>query len=208
MLQLPLKLIDDQSLLQGISYLTRRDSDLAKIVQQLGTPPLWSREPGFATLIHIILEQQVSLASAKAAFLKLEGAADQVTPRRFFEFSDEALKSFGFSRQKTRYGRLLATALLQNELNLETLQEQDDDTVRRELTKITGIGAWTANIYLLMALRRPDVLPVGDLALAKAIQEVKQLPARPDSAQLEKIALPWQPWRSVAVRILWHYYLR
>lgn len=205
---LPPNLIDEESLLQGMAYLTQRDPDLAKIVQQLGTPPLWSREPGFATLIHIILEQQVSLASAKAAFLKLAEAAGQVTPRRFLDFSDEALKSFGFSRQKTRYGRLLATAILQNKLNLESLRELDDEAVRRELTRITGIGVWTANIYLLMALRRPDVLPIGDLALAKAVQEIKQLPARPDSDRLEKIARPWQPWRSVAVRILWHYYLR
>jgi len=184
------------------------DSDLAKVVEQLGHPPLWSREPGFGTLIHIILEQQVSLASAQSAFDKLNDAAgDELTPKTFLSFSDSNLKEFGFSRQKAKYGRELSAALANETLSLDTLHRMDDSNARDTLMDIKGIGPWTANIYLLMALLRPDVWPSRDLAVKKAIGDIKDLNETPGTEEADEIALQWKPWRAVATRILWHHYL-
>jgi DNA-3-methyladenine glycosylase II len=168
---------------------------------------MWAREPGFPTLIHIILEQQVSLASARAAYDRLLAAASPLTPDRFLELDDAQLKRIGFSRQKTAYGRELAGAILGGRLDLAGLETLDDADVRSELTGIKGIGPWTADIYLLMALRRPDVWPSGDLALASAAQRVKRLAARPTPDELDTLGADWAPWRAVAARLLWHYYL-
>jgi DNA-3-methyladenine glycosylase II len=168
---------------------------------------MWAREPGFPTLIHIILEQQVSLASAKAAYQRLLAAASPLTPDRFLELDDAALKRIGFSRQKTAYSRELARAVLSGRLDLAELETRDDVTVRSELTQIKGIGPWTADIYLLMALRRPDVWPSGDLALATAAQRVKRLASRPTPDELDALGAKWKPWRAVAAWLLWHYYL-
>jgi DNA-3-methyladenine glycosylase II len=168
---------------------------------------MWSREPGFPTLIHIILEQQVSLASAKAAHDRLLAAASPLTPQRFLELDDARLKLIGFSRQKTAYGRHLAQSIVSGRLSLESLGALDDDAVKSELMKVKGIGSWTADIYLLMALGRRDAYPSGDLALAVAAREAKRLDARPTAQELEAVGEPWRPWRAVAARLLWHYYL-
>jgi len=199
--------LSQKSLLEGISHLCEIDSDLSIVVDGLGNPPLWSREPGFPTMIHIILEQQVSLASARAAFSKLELAAGGLTPERFLEFTDTELREIGFSRQKTIYGRALSGSILNGMLDFGELHRLDDTTARNKLMKIKGIGPWTADIYLLMALLRPDVFPSGDLALAKAVKEIKNLAETPDPKNLHKIAEQWKPWRAIAARILWHYYL-
>lgn len=191
----------------GLQALCDRDPDLAQILAKLGPPPMWAREPGFPTLIHIILEQQVSLASAKAAYDRLLATASPLTPARFLELDDVALKTIGFSRQKTTYGRELAQAIVSGSLDLSELKNMDDAAVRAELIKVKGIGPWTSDIYLLMALRRPDVWPGGDLALAVAAQEVKQLTARPTPEELDTLGANWRPWRAVAARLLWHYYL-
>ena len=199
--------LNPKSLLEGISYLVKMDTDLAKVIFDLGDPPLWSREPGFPTMIHIILEQQVSLASARAAFIKLEESVGQLTPERFLEFTDGELKGIGFSKQKTLYSRELSKAILKNELDLGELSNLDDTSARNELMKIKGIGPWTADIYLLMALLRPDIWPSGDLALAKAAQKIKNLSSIPSAEVLDEIAVQWKPWRAVAARVLWQYYL-
>jgi len=191
----------------ALSALTACDARLARIVTDLGPPPLWAREPGFPTLLRIILEQQVSLASARAAFDRLQEIATPLTPARFLELDDATLKAVGFSRQKTRYGRELAGAILSGGLDLEGLHALDDDAVRAELVKVPGIGRWTADIYLLMALCRPDVWPVGDLALAVAAQRALELPSMPTPAEMASLGEPWRPWRAVAARVLWHYYL-
>jgi DNA-3-methyladenine glycosylase II len=199
--------LNKEALASAVDQLVVIDPDLAGIARKIGLPPLWERPAGFATLIHIILEQQVSLASAKAAFERLLALASPLTPARFLAFDEATLKAIGFSRQKAGYGRLLAEALLAGQLDLAALEQMDDATVRAQLTAIKGIGPWTANIYLLMVLRRPDIWPSGDLALAVAVQQIKQLPARPTTPELETIALAWQPWRAVAARLLWHHYL-
>jgi len=207
MIQIPVPTLTKETFRRGLRFLSRRDPDLKRILNDLGPPPLWARQPGFPTLIHIILEQQVSLASARAAMDRLRAAASPLTPSRFLEFDNATLKTIGFSRQKTAYGRHLAQSILKGQLNLAALTKMDDETARTELLKIRGIGSWTANIYLLMALRRPDILPSGDLALAVAAQQVKRLKARPTQDELEKLGVAWRPWRAVAARVLWHYYL-
>lgn len=186
--------------------LAARDRDLAAILARFGPPPLWARPATFATLVHIILEQQVSLASARAAFDRLR-ARGALTPQSFLAFDDATLKAIGFSRQKTAYCRLLAQALTDGALKLAALQRMNDDEARAALTRLKGIGAWTADIYLLMALRRADIWPRGDLGLLVALQQVKHLPARPSFIEFDALGEQWRPYRAVAARLLWHHYL-
>ncbi len=200
-------ILNENVFTQSVRVLANRDAHLAGVLQKYGTPPLWVREPGFPTLVYIILEQQVSLASAKAAFDRLNAAVRPLTPRRFLKLNDVELKRIGFSRQKTLYTRLLADSLACNHFDLRYLHELHDDAARKMLTAFKGIGNWTADIYLLSALRRPDIWPVGDLALATAVQEVKRLRSRPSPEKLEKISAPWRPYRAVAARLFWHAYL-
>lgn len=195
------------SLVTAVDELAARDADLAGIVARFGPPPLWDREPGFATLLHIVLEQQVSLASAAAAFGRLRATVDPLTPAGFLVLTDAELLAIGFSRQKARYGRALAEAIETGALNLEALASSDDDIVHERLQTVPGIGPWTSTIYLLMVLGRPDVWPVGDIALAAAVGEVKGLEGRPGPAEMAELGEAWRPWRSVAARLFWHDYL-
>ena len=192
---------------KAVRELAARDADLGRVVEAFGRPPMWDRDQGFPTLILLILEQQVSLASARATFAKLNDAVGELTPRRLLKLDDTEMRELGISRQKTRYTRLLAEAVADGELDVDALPALPDDDVRERLTRITGIGQWTADVYLLMSLKRPDIWPVGDLALAVAAQEVKGLDDRPKADALTVIGEPWRPWRAVAARILWHYYL-
>lgn len=187
--------------------LASSDGHLARAYQHYGAPPLWAREPSFATLIHIILEQQVSLASAKAAFGKLSETVGEITPENILALSDEEMKAAYFSRQKAVYARELSTAVLEQDLKLEELHELSDEEVRARLTSVKGIGRWTSDIFLLMCLLRPDVMPVGDIALHQAWKDLKGLETRPTSAEFPSIAERWRPFRSVAARLLWHFYL-
>jgi DNA-3-methyladenine glycosylase II len=196
------------SLAAAVDELAARDADIAGIVARFGRPPLWDREPGFATLLHLILEQQVSLASAAAAFGRLRAAADPLTPARFLELTDAELLAIGFSRQKARYGRALASAIEAGALDLDALVATDDEAVHEALQVVPGIGPWTSTIYLLMVLGRPDVWPVGDIALAAAVGEVKGLARRPGPGEMAELGEAWRPWRSVAARLFWHDYLR
>ena len=191
----------------AVAELTARDPDLAAIVARYGPPPLWDREPGFPTLLHIVLEQQVSLASARAAFDRLRAVAEPLTPSRFLELGDAQLLSIGFSRQKARYGRALAAAIGCGELDLEGLVDLADEGVHAALQAIPGIGPWSSTIYLLMVLGRPDVWPVGDIALSESVGAVKGLGYRPGGAEMVELGDAWRPWRSVAARLFWHDYL-
>ncbi|MBE9199182.1 MULTISPECIES: DNA-3-methyladenine glycosylase 2 family protein [unclassified Nodularia (in: cyanobacteria)] len=196
-----------ESFTYGLEVLAKIDSDLARILETLGSPPRWERESGFPTLLRIILEQQVSLAAAKAVFNRLAGVVISLTPENFIKLGDVQLQEIGFSRQKMRYCRELADAILTGQLDLAQLETMDETAIRTELKLIKGIGDWTVDIYLLMALKRPDVFPKGDLGIAIALQNIKGLPTRPTPAQIEVMAQNWRPWRAVATRILWHYYL-
>ncbi|MDX2500939.1 MAG: DNA-3-methyladenine glycosylase 2 family protein [Deltaproteobacteria bacterium] len=192
---------------RAIQYLCDKDADLAHILTKLNPPTFWTRKPGFASLIRIILEQQVSLASARASFDRLRTAVSPLTPERFLKLDEARLKSCGFSRQKSAYSRNLAIAIVDGHLNLKRLETMADKKAAAELVRIKGIGPWTANIYLLTVLRRPDIWPKEDLALAVAAKKIKRLKARPAPHELENLSEAWKPWRAVAARLLWHYYL-
>ena len=155
----------------------------------------------------LLLIPQIHLASAKAAFLKLNAHLGTVSPQVFLELDDKTLKSFGFSHQKTRYGRIVAESVLDGILDFDALSHLPDEQVKKTLMSITGIGHWTSDIYLLMCLLRPDVWPHGDRALAVAALEAFGLNEVPDYDTLRKMAQQWKPWRSVAARLLWHHYL-
>jgi len=199
--------LNKKSLIEAVEYLEVRDRHLKLVVSKFGPPPLWEREEGFKTLIYIILEQQVSLASAKAAYDKLLKKIGSITSVNFLKLSDVELKLIGFSRQKTSYGRNLADAIITERLNLTELSDLDDSQAKEQLMNIKGIGPWTADIYLMMALGRPDIWPNGDIALASAVQKLKGIASRPSFEELNSMSLKWKPWRAVAARILWHYYL-
>jgi DNA-3-methyladenine glycosylase II len=199
--------LNEKNLILACEKLAKTDSDLASIFETHGTPPLWAREANFATLVHIILEQQVSVASALSAFNKLKERLGEVTPEGVLCLSDEEMKTVYFSRQKTIYARELAKAVLDGNLNLKQLENLPDEEVKHELKKIKGIGDWTADIYLLMALLRADVMPKGDLALHVAWQKLKKSERRPASEEFLQIAEKWKPFRAAAARLLWHFYL-
>lgn len=192
---------------QAAQELIKRDPSFAQIIDCYDLPPFWQRQPGFSTLVHIILEQQVSLASAQAAYNRLQTRCSPLIPEQFLKLTDVELKQIGFSRQKTRYGRALASAILDKTLDLNSLSTLNDQAVREQLMQVKGIGVWTANIYLLMALKRPDIWPKGDLALQTAIQQLKGLTQRPNSDEAQIMSEVWRPWRAVAARLLWHFYL-
>ncbi len=199
--------MDDATLAGAVEELSRRDPALAAAVARFGAPPLWAGDPGFGTLVQIILEQQVSLASGRAAFGRLRVAASPLTAATFLGLDDAALLRIGFSRQKARYARALAAALAAGTLDLDAIASLDDSAAQAALLALPGIGPWTASIYLLMVLRRPDVWPAGDIALQQAAGDALGLAGRPGPDALAAIGDRWRPWRSVAARILWHDYL-
>lgn len=196
------------TLREGVDDLCRRDPRLAGIVERFGPPPLFARPRGFATLVWIILEQQVSLASAAATYARLEAAlGGAVTPEAVRGLGAGGLAAVGFTRQKARYVTGLADRIAAGELDLARLARLDDDAAGGVLLEVPGVGPWTAGVYLLMALRRPDVWPPGDLGLHTSMAEVGCVRAPPSSAAAAAHALRWRPWRAVAARLLWHSYL-
>ena len=188
--------------------LFRKDKDLRRISKEHGYPPMWTRPATFQTLILFILEQQVSLASAYAAFRKLREKIGYVMPEKILAMSDEELRSCYFSRQKIVYARGLATALIDEEFNLQQFEFEEDNVVRTTLKKLKGIGEWTTDIYLIHALRRLDIFPLGDLALVNAMKEIKRLAALTTKDELLKISELWKPYRSIATMMFWHYYIQ
>jgi len=192
---------------QALACLKEQDPDLKEILSTCGPPLLRKRAQGFPTLVHIILEQQVSVPSADAVFLRLRKALPAFNPDEFLKLNNHTLRQMGFSRQKSRYCRHLADLISQREFNLNDLRKMTDEQARSSLCTIPGIGPWTADIYLLTALGRPDIWPAGDLALAAAIRQVKRFKTRPSPEQLTAVADRWKPWRSAAACILWHYYV-
>ena len=199
--------LTQKSLALAARELAARDAMLAGIHAVHGDPPLWRRATGFQTLVHIILEQQVSLKSARAMLVRLEGAIQPFTPLRFIELGEGYLRGLGVTRQKSAYLLHLADSIVKGELSFEKLARMSDDDARLALTRIKGIGLWSADVYLLMAMRRADIWPAGDLALAVAMKELKGLPTRPNPVELERLAEQWRPHRAVAARMLWQYYL-
>lgn len=187
--------------------LANRDASFSSIISDFGYPPFWNRPNTFESLIHIILEQQVSLASALAALQKLKERTGQITPETLLILSDEELKACYFSRQKTVYAKHLAENLLNGNLNLSQLALLPDEEVRQKLIAIKGIGNWTTDIYLIFVLHRTDVFPIGDLAVVNALKRLKNLPPETSKERLLQIAEAWKPFRTIATMLLWHEYL-
>ena len=188
--------------------LAEKDDDLQLIIDTYGYPPLFARRPIFETLLHIILEQQVSLASAKAALNKLKEKIGAILPEKLLLLTDIELRACYFSRQKIIYSRDLATAIINKQLNLDELILLPDETVRTELKKIKGIGDWTTDVYMMMAMQRADLFPVGDIALVNSMKVIKYLPVQTGKEVLLSIAEKWRPYRTVAAFLLWHAYIK
>jgi DNA-3-methyladenine glycosylase II len=183
------------------------DPDLAFILYNYGYPPFWARPNNYETLVHIILEQQVSLASALATLTRLREKVGTITPENVALLTDEEFRACYFSRQKTAYVRNLTGKILAGELNLLELETWTDDEVRQKLITLKGIGNWTVDVYLIMVLHRLDIFPPGDLAAVNALKQLKKLPKETKLEILLEIAAGWQPYRTVATMLIWHYYL-
>ena len=194
-----------QSLEAAAKALAERDPHLALIHGAHGTPPMWARPPGFSTLLRIVLEQQVSLVSARAMFLRLKSNIEPFTASGFIEAGEAPLRGLGVTRQKAHYCVQVAQAFTNGELR--QVGRMNDEDAHAALLRIKGVGPWTASIYLLMALRRPDIWPNGDIALAAAASRLLGMKGRVSFSQLAEIGEGWRPYRSVAARMLWQYYL-
>lgn len=203
----PPRQLTPASLSRGAQQLAEADPDLGAVLARLGEPPMWEREPGFATLIQIILEQQVSLAAARTMYQRLTAHLGAMTPELVHAIQVNGLRDFGLTRQKAGYCHGLASRILDGSLDLDLIDHGPDAAGRQALLAVPGLGPWSVDIYYLMALRRPDVWPRGDLALAAALREVKHLDALPSRDEQQLLASAWAPWRSVAARILWAHYL-
>lgn len=201
-------IFSEADLARVCKQLAKKDPHIKEIISQHGYPPFWSRKPSFETLIHIILEQQVSLASAKAALVKLKEKIGAVTPKKLLLLSDEELKTCYFSRQKIVYARCLANAIESGELSIKKLQHLPDEEVRIALTQIKGVGNWTVDVFLMMVLHRTDLFPTGDIALINSVKHVKQLPAHTTKEKILELAEAWRPNRTVAVFVFWHAYIK
>jgi DNA-3-methyladenine glycosylase II len=196
-----------ETLAEGVRQLALRDADFAALYRRNGLPPMWARRPGFPTLVHIVLEQHVSIVAARSLFRRVREQLGGMTPERVLERGANGLHRLGLTRQKATYCHALAQAVADGSLSLTGIARSDDTAGRAALLQLRGIGPWSADIYYLMALRRPDVWPVGDLALAVALHEIKRLRRRPEPERQLELSAAWAPWRSVAARLLWHYYL-
>ena len=185
-----------------------QDSCMLKIIEEYGYPLIFSRPANFETLIHIILEQQVSLTSAKAALVQLKQKIGEVTAEKILLLTDQELRDCYFSRQKIRYAKCLAEEVINGSLIIDELYKKSDEEVSIQLKKIKGIGNWTVDVFLMMALQRCNCFPIGDIALINSIKHVKQLPKETSKEEILQIAEQWQPYRTIAAYILWWAYIK
>jgi DNA-3-methyladenine glycosylase II len=200
--------LDEGALAEAVRALARIEPRFAHVVERHGPPPLWPREPGFETLVLLMLEQQVSLAQARAMYARIVGAAGNVTPANMLRLGEPGLRALGVTRQKSGYLAALALQLERKSLDLHALASLSDVEAGAALDALHGVGPWTAQCYLLFALRRSDVFPAADLALMEAVRGLWKLRARPSAEALARRARAWSPHRAVAARLLWHHYLR
>lgn len=198
-------ILTNDSLTAAAQLLASRDRHLALIYRAHGVPPMWARRPGFQTMLRIVLEQQVSLISARSMFNRLRSNIDPFTAAGFIEFGEQRLRLLGVTRQKAHYCVRVAQAFTNGDL--KKIAGLSDEEAHAALLRIKGVGPWTANIYLLMALKRPDIWPDGDIALASSVGRLRKMKTRPTFPQLLRIAERWRPYRSVAARMLWQHYL-
>lgn len=189
-----------------LDRLVARDRDLARIEAAAGPLPWRVRPAGFPGLLQAIVAQQISNQAAAAIWRRLIALPGITEPSGLLALTEAALRGGGLSRPKIGHVRALATAFLEERLNAETLALMDDDVAIAAIASVRGLGRWTAEVYLVFALGRPDVFPAGDLALASSAAELKRLPQRPSPAELRALAEEWRPWRGLAARLLWHHW--
>lgn len=189
---------------EAIQYLLEKEPIFKIIIEKYGLPTIPKRPQGFETLVLLILEQQVSIDSAKATFLKLKAKQPNLNPESLVIFSDEEFRSLGVSRQKTSYIKALSLSIINNHLDLESLATKSAEQVREELIKIKGVGNWTIDIYLMFSLQAQDIIPLGDIAVINTIKELLDIN---DKQEMEIYVSKWGPYRSFATYLLWHYYL-
>ncbi len=200
--------LDETTFAEAVSLLTSEEPSLDRVVQRFGPPPFWHRPAGFPTLVWLIMEQQVSLESGAAMYRRLHGLIGEITPEAMIAVTEANLRDIGVTRQKSLYLLGLAAAIVSGELVLDDLARLPADVARQSLLAINGIGPWTADVYLLSALRLPDVFPVGDRALQVGTAEVLGMSSVPDREELEMVSAPWRPIRAAAARLIWHGYLK
>jgi DNA-3-methyladenine glycosylase II len=203
----PPAVFDDQNFQNICNYVGALDEDLKTVLDTYSYPPMWTRPNNFQTLVHIILEQQVSLASALAALNKLIEKTENLTPAAVLDLTDEEMRACYVSRQKTGYIRGLALALQSGAINLKSFEFMSDDEVREKLISLKGIGNWTIDVYLMFALRRNNIFPIGDLAAVNALKRLKGLPASTSREEILEMTKQWEPFKTIACMILWHFYL-
>ncbi|MFT7350441.1 MAG: DNA-3-methyladenine glycosylase II [Flavobacterium sp.] len=189
---------------ESVSFLTQKDPILKQIVLKYGIPEIPKREEGFISLIQIILEQQVSIASAKAHFIKLQDNLVQINPNSIIKASPETLRNCGISRQKIVYLKDAAAKILDNSVKLHVFQELSESEIRKQLLSIKGVGVWTTDVYLQFCLGLPDIIPLGDIAVRNTIKELYEIQ---DLKKMEILSQKWRPFRSMATFLLWQHYL-
>lgn len=202
---LPSGLHKNKPMKQAISYLSEKDTIFKQIVDTYGIPEIPKRPQGFQTLVLLILEQQVSIDSAKACFLKLKTKVITLLPEELSILSEEEFRSAGVSRQKTTYIKALSDAIINGNIDLESLALKPAQQIREELIKIKGIGNWTIDVYLMFCLQSPDICPIGDIAVVNTIKELWGIQTK---EEMSIHAENWMPHRSAATFLLWHYYLQ
>jgi len=201
------KIRDKQHFYELCDWCTNIEPKLKQVIEKFGYPPFWHREPDFTTLILTILEQQVSLASAKSAFNKLVEKINTVTPENLFRLSDEELRSCYFSKQKIIYSKILANEIITGKLDLNELKHLPENKIRSTLVKLKGIGHWTIDMYLLMSLHFADIFPPGDLATIKSVYELELVFGSSSKEEIINFMKKFSPFQSVATYILWHSYI-
>ena len=197
--------LDPANLKKAMQHLAKVDPDFARAIEEVGHPELRIVPSGFGGLMRSICGQQVSVYAARAIWLRLEEAVPSMEPADFLKMTDEQLRAVGLSASKVKYGRSLATDIVEGRIDFAALEALDDTAAVAMLTQAKGIGPWTAEIYLMFAHARADIMPGLDLGLVIAAQHLKKLRKRPDAKGLLKIAEQWRPWRSAAALLLWHY---
>lgn len=201
------KIQNKQHFLEKCNWCVNIDPKLKPVISRFGYPPFWHREPNFATLILTVLEQQVSLASAKSSYNKLVERIGLVTPENFLTLNDDELKACYFSRQKVSYTKNLAGEIISGKLDLNELNNLTEIEIRSTLIKLKGIGNWTIDMYLLMSLHFADIFPPGDLATIKSVVELELVPSSFSKEEIVNFMKKFSPFQSVATYILWHSYI-
>ena len=190
---------------EALVVLTQKDDVLKRIISEFGLPIIQKREEGFASMCHIILEQQVSIASAKAAYEKLVNLVGEVDPFTIHNATDEDLRSCGISRQKTIYLKDVAQRVIRKELSFTSLPMKTEQQIRNELIQIKGVGNWSIDVYLMFCMQSQDIIPLGDIAIKNTLMELYNCQSE---EEMLAISSNWKPFRTLASFIIWHYYLK